>query len=90
MPNDRGCNVSKAFDSRKFLRRWRKRKDREEWLFAIAVVKAGLEREHNLNASAEEEIAAALDELDISVEELHRYLEENRTELLRFLDSNPE
>ena len=90
MPDDRGCDVSKAFDSKKFLGRWRKRKDREEWLFAIAIVKAGLERESNLDAAAEEELATALDELDISAEELHRYLEENRSKLLRFLDSHPE
>ena len=79
--------MSKTFDSRKFLRRWKQRKGKEEWLFAIAVVKTGLEREGNLDAAAEKEIETALRELDISAEVLHDYMEENRAKLLRFLNS---
>ncbi len=79
--------MSKAFNSREFLERWRQLKDKEEWLFAVAVVKAGLEREGNLDEEAEREIAAALNEFNIEPEELGEYLKKNRGALLRFLDS---
>ena len=81
--------MRKTFDSRKFVRRWKRGKDKKEWLFALAAVKAGLQREGNLDETAEKEIAHALDELDISAEELRRYLDKNRAEVLRFLDSRP-
>ena len=81
--------MGKTFDSRKFLERWKQRKGKEEWLFAIAIVRAGLEREGNLDEEAEKEIEAALRELDISPKTLQGYLEKNRERLLRFLDSNP-
>lgn len=79
--------MSKAFNSKEFLERWRQEKDKEEWLFAVAVVKAGLEREGNLDEEAEQEIAAALEEFNIEQEELGEYLKKNRGALLRFLDS---
>ena len=82
--------MSKTFDSREFLQNWKQRKEKEEWLFAMAVVKAGLEREGNFDHAAEEEISTALKELDISSEELEQYLEKNRDRLLRFLDSYTE
>ncbi|UCD57862.1 MAG: hypothetical protein JSV16_01760 [Candidatus Hydrogenedentota bacterium] len=81
--------MTNTFDRKKFLERWKGHKDKEEWLFSIAIVKAGLEREGNLDKEAHKEIAAALDELDISEEELQEYLEKNRSKLLRFLDSYP-
>lgn len=81
--------VQQKFDTRKFLERWKERKDKDEWLFAIAVVKAGLEREGHLDATASEEIAQALRQFDISEEELEDYLQNNRDKLLRFLDSSP-
>ena len=81
--------MGKTFDSKKFLERWKQRKRKEEWLFALAIVKAGLEREGNLDQKAEQEIEAALRELDISPETLQDYLEKNRAKLLRFLDSGP-
>jgi hypothetical protein len=81
--------LGKTFDSKKFLERWKQRKRKEEWLFALAIVKAGLEREGNLDQKAEQEIEAALRELDISPETLQDYLEKNRANLLRFLDSGP-
>jgi hypothetical protein len=78
--------VSKAFNSKEFLERWKQQKEKEEWLFAVAIVKAGLERAGNLDEDAEHEIAAALEELDIGDKELSEYLEKNRRKLLRFLD----
>ena len=81
--------MRKAFDSRKFIQRWKRGKDKKEWLFALAIVKAGLQREGNLDERAEKEIARALDELNISAEELRRYLDGNRAEVLRLLDSRP-
>ena len=84
------CDLRKAFDSRKFIQRWKRGKDKKEWLFALAIVKAGLQREGNLDETAEKEIARALDELNISAEELRRYLDRNRAEVLRLLDSRPE
>lgn len=82
--------MSEPFDTRQFLDRLKnkKLKDKNEWLFALGVVAAGLEREGNLDAAANEEISAALKELKVSEEELHVYLKENRGELLRFLDSS--
>jgi hypothetical protein len=80
--------VSKAFDSKEFLARWKGQREKEEWLFAIAVVEAGLEREGNLDEKAEREIAEALREFDITRDELDHYLSGHRDELLRFLDSN--
>lgn len=81
--------MSEPFDTRQFLDRWKdkKLKDKNEWLFALGVVAAGLEREGNLDAAANEEISAALKELKVSEKELHVYLKENRRKLLRFLDS---
>jgi uncharacterized protein YbcC (UPF0753/DUF2309 family) len=79
--------LTEAFDSTEFLERWRQRRGKEEWLFAVAVVKAGLEREGNLDEEAEEQIATALEEFGISADELQEYLEKNREKLLRFLDS---
>ena len=81
--------MRKAFNSRKFIQRWKRGKDKKAWLFALAIVKAGLQREGNLDERAEKEIARALDELNISAEELRRYLDRNRTEVLRLLDSRP-
>jgi hypothetical protein len=79
--------LTRAFDSKKFLERWRTRKDKDEWLFVLAIVRVGLEREGNLDEAAEQELTTALNELDISREELSEYLEKNRRKLLRFLDS---
>lgn len=81
--------MSEPFDTRQFLDRLKnkKLKDKNEWLFALGVVAAGLEREGNLDAAANEEISAALKELKVSEEELRGYLKENRRKLLRFLDS---
>lgn len=81
--------MSEPFDTRQFLDRWKdkKLKDKNEWLFALGVVAAGLEREGNLDAAANEEISAALKELKVSEKELRGYLKENRRKLLRFLDS---
>ena len=81
--------MSEPFDSRRFLDRLkdRKLKDKKEWLFALGVVAAGLEREGYLDAAANEEIFAALKELNIPEKELRGYLKKNRMELLRFLDS---
>jgi hypothetical protein len=84
--------LARAFNSKDFLQSWKKSKEkreREEWLFAIAVVKAGLQREGNLDEAAEKEIASALEEFDVSPEELEEYLQKNRRKLLRFLDSHP-
>lgn len=81
--------MTEAFDSTEFLERWKQRRGKEEWLFAVAVVKAGLEREGNLDEEAEEQIATALEEFGISADELQEYLEKNRRKLLRFLDSYP-
>lgn len=77
--------MGESFDTKKFLNEWR---EKGEWLFALGVVTAGLEREGNFDAAAEEEISAALDELKISKDELHRYVKRNRRKLLRFLDSS--
>jgi hypothetical protein len=82
--------LAKTFDSKTFIKRWKQRKEEEEWLFALAVVVVGLEREGNLDGAAEEEIAAACSELDIPEDALRDYLEKNRRKLLRFLDSSPE
>jgi hypothetical protein len=82
--------LSKIFDSKKFLERWKQQREQEDWLFAVAIVKAGLEREGNLDEEAENEIAAALEEFKIEKDELNEYLKKNRSELLRFLDSEPE
>lgn len=81
--------MSEPFDTRQFLDRLKnkKLKDKNEWLFALGVVAAGLEREGNLDAAANEEISAALKELKVSEKELRGYLKENRRKLLRFLDS---
>lgn len=79
--------MTKAFDSKEFLQNWKQRKEKEEWLFAIAIVKAGLEREGNLDEAAEKEIASALQEFNISSQELQEYVQQNRRKLLRFLDS---
>lgn len=79
--------MSTSFDSKKFVERWKQRKEKEEWLFALAVVKAGLEREGNLDEAAKEEIAAARKAFNISAEELDDYMRKNRKKLLRFLDS---
>ncbi len=81
--------MTEAFDSREFLESWKQRKGKEEWLFAVAVVKAGLEREDNLDEDAEEQIATALEEFGISSDELQEYLDKNREKLLQFLDSYP-
>lgn len=81
--------MQEKFDTRKFLEGWKARKDKQEWLFAIAVVRAGLEREGHLDEAAEQEIKEALGEFNISAEELEDYLENNRDKLLRFLDSSP-
>jgi hypothetical protein len=75
--------LSESFDTRKFLRRW---KEKDERLFTLGVVAAGLEREGNLDAAARREISEALKELDLSEEELRAYLKKNHGELLRFLD----
>lgn len=81
--------LTETFDSKEFLDRWKRRKGKEEWLFAVAVVKAGLEREGNLDEEAKRQIATALNEFGISADELQEYLEKNRRKLLRFLDSHP-
>ena len=81
--------MAKTFDSKTFIKQWNQRKE-EEWLFALAVVVTGLEQEGNLDGAAEEEIAAACGELDISEDMLREYLKKNRRKLLRFLDSSPE
>ena len=52
--------MSKPFDSKEFLARWKHQRNKEEWLFAVAVVQAGLERMGNLDKKAECEIAEAL------------------------------
>ena len=82
--------MGKGFDSKEFLEQWKQQKEKEEWLFAIAIVRAGLEREGNLDKEAEQEITAALAELNIGEDELRDYLEENRSKLLRFIDSGTE
>jgi len=81
--------LSKAFDSKEFLERWKQQREKDEWLFAIAVVKAGLERTGKLDKKAEREITEALQQFDIKQDELDHYLSSHRNELLRFLDSNP-
>lgn len=78
--------MTKAHRGRQLLEELKCRKNKEEWLFAIAIVKAGLEQEGNLDASAEHELAEALVECDISPDELERYLEKNRSKLLQFLN----
>lgn len=85
--DDRDDGLSGALDKSKFLEAWRQRQEKEQWLFAVAVVKAGLEREGNYDSAAREELSAALDEFDISPQELDEYLEENRVKLLQFLSS---
>lgn len=82
--------MSKIFDSKKFLERWKQQREKEDWLFAVAVVKAGLEREGNLDEKAQKEIADALEEFELEEDKLNEYLKKNRSELLRFLDSGPE
>ncbi|GAB4347886.1 MAG: hypothetical protein Kow0099_30150 [Candidatus Abyssubacteria bacterium] len=82
--------MARTFDTRKFLEQWKQRREKEEWLFALAVVKAGLEREGNFDEAAEQEIDAALGEFEISREELNKYLRKHRKRLLQFLDSHPE
>jgi len=79
--------LGESFDTRQFLRDW---KDKGEWLFALGVVAAGLERGGNFDAAADKEISEALKELNIPKEELLRYVRNNRRELLRFLDSSKE
>jgi hypothetical protein len=82
--------LSESFDSRKFLGQWeKKKKDKSEWLFALAAVCVGLEREGNLDSKAEKEISTALRECEIPEKELDNYMRENRAEILRFLDSRP-
>ena len=77
--------MSEAFDSREFVRQW---KEKGEWLFALAVVTTGLERENNLDAAAKREISEALEEFNISEQDLRMYMQQNRREILRFLDSS--
>jgi hypothetical protein len=79
--------LGESFDTKKFLNEW---KEKGEWLFALGVVSAGLEREGNFDAAAAEEISSALRELNISKEELRKYVKRNRRKLLRFLDSSKE
>jgi hypothetical protein len=81
--------VARIYSGKQLLQELRQRKEKEEWLFAIAVVKAGLEREGNWDTSAEKEIAEALAECRITPEEFDEYLKKNRTKLLRFLDRFP-
>ncbi len=76
--------MSESFDTRKFLRQW---KEKDERLFTLGVVAAGLEREGAFDEAARLEIAETLRELNLSEEELRAYLKKNRDELLRFLDS---
>ncbi len=77
--------MSETFDSQEFVRQW---KDKEEWLFALAVVMTGLDRENNLDAGAEKEISEALEEFNLSEKDLRMYMKKNRREILRFLDSS--
>jgi hypothetical protein len=77
--------LGESFDTKKFLLEW---KEKGEWLFALGVVAAGLEREGNFDAAADEEISAALEELKIPKDELRKYVKKNRRKLLRFLDSS--
>ncbi len=78
--------MSEPFDTRQFLDRLKnkKLKDKNEWLFALGVVAAGLEREGNVDAAANEEVSTALKELKVSAGELHVSLKENRRALRRF------
>jgi hypothetical protein len=80
--------MARLYDGRRLLRELRQKKEKEEWLFSIAVVKAGLEREGNLDAAAERELADALARFDLTPDELEDYLEKNRGKLLQFLDSS--
>jgi hypothetical protein len=80
--------MAKLYDGKRLLRELRKKKEKEEWLFSIAVIKAGLEREGNLDAAAERELADALSQFDLTADELEDYLKKNRRKLLRFLDSS--
>jgi hypothetical protein len=85
--------LKRTFDTKNFLRKWIERKEnkeKEEWLFAIAIVKAGLEREGNFDLAAQEEIASALRRFRIASDEFEEYLEENRYILLRLLESHPQ
>ncbi|MBI5116275.1 hypothetical protein HZA56_07345 [Candidatus Poribacteria bacterium] len=85
--------MRKIFDTKKFVRKWTERKEnevREEWLFVLAVVKAGLEHEGNYDLAAQKEIESALKHFRLSEGELQRYLEKNRDVLMRFLDSSPQ
>jgi hypothetical protein len=77
--------LGESFDTKKFLLEW---KEKGEWLFALGVVTAGLEREGNFDTAAAEEISAALEELKMSKDELRAYVKKNRRKLLRFLDSS--
>ena len=77
--------MGESFDTKRFLDTW---KEKGEWLFALGAVTAGLEREGNYDTAAAEEISAALRELNLSKEELQRYVKRNRRKLLRFLDSS--
>lgn len=79
--------MGESFDTKKFLDAW---KEKGEWLFALGVVTAGLERKGNFDSAAAKEVSAALKELNISHEELRRYVKRNRRKLLRFLDSSKE
>jgi len=81
--------LAKIYSGKQLLEELRKRKEKEEWLFAIAVARAGLEREGHWNISAEKEIAKALTEFQIAPEELEEYLKKNRRRILRFLDRSP-
>lgn len=81
--------MARSYDGKRLLEELKRWREKEEWLFALAAVKAGLEREGNLDEEADEELAAALAECGITFEELDGYVKKNRRKLLRFLDSSP-
>lgn len=82
--------TNQRFDTKKFLDTWKQQKrdrEKEEWLFAAGIVTVGLEQEGNLDETAQREIKEALQEFEISPEELTEYLKKNRLQLLEFLNS---
>ncbi len=81
--------MKKPYDGKRLLEELKLHKDKQEWLFALGVVKAGLEREGNLDAAAEQELSDALVACGLTQKELRDYLKKNRRKLLDFLDSEP-
>ena len=78
--------MARVFDGKRLLEELRQRKEKEELLFTLGVVRAGLEQEGNLDEAAEKELAEAAAGHGISLGDLQDYLKKNRRKLLRFLN----